>query len=132
MHESTNVPALGFHPTPMTSPLQARSYRQLTTHFMRVSRARTLRRSQRCHNDLRLHRAALPTTGGLPMASAFPWPVTDDELLLTNALAEVMQACRANEDAAANLIIEAYNQGVREQKILVDYALEKLQQGRTA
>jgi hypothetical protein len=33
MHESTNVPALGFHPTPMTSPLQARSYRQLTTHL---------------------------------------------------------------------------------------------------
>jgi hypothetical protein len=64
------------------------------------------------------------------MANTFPWPVTDDELLLTNALADVMQACQADEEAAANLIIEAYNQGVREQTVLVRYALEKLQ-GRT-
>jgi hypothetical protein len=67
------------------------------------------------------------TAGELSMANTFPWPVTDDELLLTNALADVMQACQADEEAAANLIIEAYNQGVREQTVLVHYALEKLQ-----
>jgi hypothetical protein len=48
---------------------------------------------------------------------AFPWPVTEDELLLTRALTSAMNTYeprRQNEEeliqeAAANLITEAYN-----------------------
>lgn len=73
-----------------------------------------------------------------PMARSFPWSVTEDEFLLTNALASVMSTYEARgtneetlvEEAAANLIIEAYNQGVRDEETLAYYALKILRQGR--
>jgi len=74
------------------------------------------------------------------MPTAFPWPVTDDELLLNDALRAVI-ARRGPESqldrerlvtAAGNLIVDAYNQGVREQTILVRYALDALRKSKTA
>jgi hypothetical protein len=75
------------------------------------------------------------------MATAFPWPVTDDELLLNDALdtvvARSLPASQPDRErlvmAAANLIVDAYNQGVREQVVLVRYtldALRKVKNGR--
>jgi hypothetical protein len=60
------------------------------------------------------------------MAQTFPWPVTDDELVLTDALEKAIAAyCEAGpsdeariREAAANLILEAFNQGVRDQMCL--------------
>jgi hypothetical protein len=72
------------------------------------------------------------------MAQSFPWPVTEEELLLTNALGSLMstyEARGANEEtlvqeAAANLIIEAYNQGIRDEEALAHFALRSLRRGR--
>ena len=69
---------------------------------------------------------------------AFPWPVTEDERLLTRALASAMNIYEPRgqneeeliQEAAANLIIKAYNQGVRDEETLTHYALRSLRQGR--
>lgn len=71
------------------------------------------------------------------MVIDFPWPVTDDELVLNNALASVMSAYEARgdheedyvRDAAARLIVEAYNQGIRDSDVLARYALKALRGG---
>jgi hypothetical protein len=68
----------------------------------------------------------------------FPWPVTDEELKLENAMARVMAAYEARgmaeeswvQDAAAKLIIEAYEQGIRDEEVLAHYALKSLHRGR--
>ena len=68
----------------------------------------------------------------------FPWPITDQELLLNNALERTLTAYEprgANEaewvrDAAANLIVEAYNLGVRDEEALAHHALKALKLGR--
>jgi hypothetical protein len=68
----------------------------------------------------------------------FPWPVTDEELRLDNALARVRAAYQAKgateeswvREAAAKLIIEAYEQGIRDEEVLVHYALKALHRGR--
>jgi hypothetical protein len=72
------------------------------------------------------------------MAQSFPWPVTEDELLLTNALGSVMSTYEARgtheealvQEAAAYLVIEAYNQGIRDEETLAHYALRSLRRGR--
>lgn len=75
------------------------------------------------------------------MPTAFPWPVTDDELLLNDALETViarsLPVSQPDRErlvtAAANLIVDAYNQGVREQVVLVRHtldALRKVKNGR--
>jgi hypothetical protein len=72
------------------------------------------------------------------MAQSFPWPVTDDELVLSNALDDVVAAHSEAgpleeawlREAAANLILEAYHQGVRDQGVLAHYALKTLKRGR--
>ena len=69
---------------------------------------------------------------------AFPWPVTEVERLLTRALASAMNIYEPRgqneeeliQEAAANLIIKAYNQGVRDEETLTHYALRSLRQGR--
>ena len=61
------------------------------------------------------------------MAQTFPWPVTDDELALNRALENVVAAygdagpleAAWLREIAANLIIEAYDQGVRDEDVLV-------------
>jgi hypothetical protein len=72
------------------------------------------------------------------MAQTFPWPVTDDELVLNTALENVvavygeagpLEAAWLRE-IAANLIIEAYDQGVRDGDVLVHHALKTLRHGR--
>jgi hypothetical protein len=71
------------------------------------------------------------------MASTFPWPVTEDQLILANALDEVMAAYGDVgeteqawvRDAAAKLIVEAYYQGVRDEDVLAHYALKSLARG---
>jgi hypothetical protein len=71
---------------------------------------------------------------------AFSWPVTDDHPILSNALAHVLAAHgrpadqleKATRDAAATLIIEAYSQGVRDERVLADYTLRALERGRSA
>jgi len=68
----------------------------------------------------------------------FPWPVTDEDLVLDNALASVLNAYDARGDeeeavlrkAAAKLTIEAYNQGIRDEAILSRFALKELQAHR--
>jgi hypothetical protein len=71
----------------------------------------------------------------------FPWPVTDDELILNNALAIVMNTLevqgsqRSNEDAvvrnaAASQIVEAYSKGIRDPDILAHHALKALRDAR--
>jgi hypothetical protein len=68
----------------------------------------------------------------------FPWPVTDEDLVLDNALASVLNTydARGDEeeavvrDAAARLIIEAYNQGIRDEAILSRFALKALRAPR--
>jgi hypothetical protein len=79
------------------------------------------------------------------MATGFPRPVNDNDLfvdnvsLLDGVLADVMASYDAvgeNEEewvreAAANLIVEAYNQGLREPELLSHYALKTLRRGRT-
>ncbi|MBU6465027.1 MAG: hypothetical protein KGL35_07845 [Bradyrhizobium sp.] len=64
----------------------------------------------------------------------FPWPVTDEELILDKALASVLNTYNAHgdeeeavvEEAAARLIIEAYNQGIRDEAALSRFALRAL------
>jgi hypothetical protein len=65
--------------------------------------------------------------------------VTDDDLLLTNALEEVLAVCEPkgeNEAAwvaevANKLIVEAYEQGMRDPATLAQYALRTIRQGRS-
>jgi hypothetical protein len=72
------------------------------------------------------------------MVQTFPWPVTDDELVLNIALEKVVAAYGDAgpleeawlRKAAANLIFEAYDQGVRDEDVLVRYALRTLRRGR--
>jgi hypothetical protein len=72
------------------------------------------------------------------MTTSFPWPVTDDDLLMNNALEDVMRLYNARgrkerayvQEAATNLIVEAYKQGVRDEEALVHYALKSLSQGK--
>ena len=72
------------------------------------------------------------------MARAFPWPVTEDQLILANALDDVMAAYGtvggAEEawvrEVSAKLIVEAYNQGVRDEDMLAYFALKSLALGR--
>jgi hypothetical protein len=72
------------------------------------------------------------------MAQTFPGPVTDDELVLNRALENVVAAfgdAGPLEEAwlreiAANLIIEAYDQGVRDGDVLVRHALKTLRRGQ--
>lgn len=71
------------------------------------------------------------------MTPGFPWPVSDEELLLNTALEHTLAVYEPrgdNEaewvrDAAGNLIVEAYNQGVRDEETLVHYALKSLRSG---
>jgi hypothetical protein len=72
------------------------------------------------------------------MTQTFPWPVTDEELVLTNAL-EIVVATYGEagpleeawiREAAANLILEAHDQGVRDEDVLARYALRTLGRGR--
>ena len=68
------------------------------------------------------------------MAQTFPWPVTDDELVLNTALEHVVatygDAGPLEEawlrKAAANLIFEAYDQGIRDEDVLVHQVLKTL------
>jgi len=71
------------------------------------------------------------------MPLKFPWPVTDEDLLLTNALDRTLAAYEPRgdheaewvRDAASRLIIEAYAQGVRDEETLAHYALKALKVG---
>jgi hypothetical protein len=72
------------------------------------------------------------------MAQTFPWPVTDDELVLNTALENVVAAygdagpleAAWLREIAANLVIEAYDQGIRDEDMLVRHALRTLSRGR--
>jgi hypothetical protein len=74
------------------------------------------------------------------MPASFPWPVTDDDLLLNNVLEEVVAAYEARGEneaawiagATGKLIVEAYQQGVRDPDTLVHYGLKTLRRGRTS
>ena len=71
------------------------------------------------------------------MPPGFPWPVTDEDRLLTNALERTLAAYEPrgdNEaewvrDAASRLIVEAWEQGVRDEETLAHYALKALKLG---
>jgi hypothetical protein len=72
------------------------------------------------------------------MVQTFPWPVTDDELGLNRVLENVVAAygdagpleeARLRK-AAANLIFEAYDQGIRDGDVLVQQVLKALRRGR--
>jgi hypothetical protein len=75
---------------------------------------------------------------GSAMAQTLPWPVTDDELALNRALENVVAAygdagpleAAWLREIAANLIIEAYDQGVRDEDVLVRQVLKTLRRGR--
>jgi hypothetical protein len=66
---------------------------------------------------------------------SFPWPVTDEELLLTQSLEDVMAAVgprnRTDEarigGIAKRLVVEAYEFGVRDRKTIAEYALREMQ-----
>ena len=68
----------------------------------------------------------------------FPWPVTDDELVLNRALENVVAAYADAgpleaawlREAAANLIIQTYDRGVRDGDVLVRHTLKTLKRGR--
>jgi len=70
---------------------------------------------------------------------SFSSPVTGDNLLLNQVLADVLAAYGpAGEHevalisgAACTWIMEAYEQGVRDERILANYALKALRDGRT-
>jgi hypothetical protein len=72
------------------------------------------------------------------MAQTFPWPVTDDEVALNRALENVVAAygdagpleAAWLREIAANLIIEAYDQGVHDEDVLVHHALTTLGGGQ--
>jgi hypothetical protein len=66
--------------------------------------------------------------------SSFPWPLTDDQLLLNQALEDVLASSRKSEPrekdeqdwlrvSAIDLILNAYEQGVRDRETLVHNAL---------
>jgi hypothetical protein len=66
--------------------------------------------------------------------SSFPWPLTDDQLLLNEALEDVLASSRQSEPrekdeqewlyvSAIDLILNAYEQGVRDRETLVNNAL---------
>lgn len=71
------------------------------------------------------------------MVGEFPWPITDDELILNNALTIVMNTLTVGasdeepppQEEAAELIVEAYNQGIRDPDMLAHYALKALREG---
>jgi hypothetical protein len=66
------------------------------------------------------------------MAQTFPWPVTDEELVVNRALENVLAAYGDAgpleeawlRKAAANLIFEAYDQGIRDEDVLVHQVLK--------
>jgi hypothetical protein len=68
------------------------------------------------------------------MSNKFPWPVAEDELLLDNALAEVLATFEVAghpvsaslRETAADLIVEAYSHGVRDADAIAVYALGRL------
>jgi hypothetical protein len=68
------------------------------------------------------------------MAQTFPWPVTDEELVVNRALENVVAAYGDAgpleeawlRKAAANLIFEAYDQGIRDEDVLVHQVLKTL------
>jgi tRNA(Arg) A34 adenosine deaminase TadA len=73
------------------------------------------------------------------MAQTFPWPVTDDELVLNRALDSVvaaygtaggLEADRLRK-AAAKLIFEAHDQGIRDEDVIVHQVLNTLRRGRS-
>jgi hypothetical protein len=73
------------------------------------------------------------------MAQTFPWPVTDDELVVVNRALENVVAAYGDAGpleaawllkAAANLIIQAYDQGIRDEDVLVHQVLKNLRRGR--
>jgi hypothetical protein len=65
-----------------------------------------------------------------------PWPVTDDRLLLNQALKDVLSSCRGMDGqgwlraSAIDLILNAYEQGVRDRETLVQNALMILKRDR--
>ncbi|MBV9564820.1 MAG: hypothetical protein JOY90_30900 [Bradyrhizobium sp.] len=67
----------------------------------------------------------------------FPWPVTDDELVLNKALEQVLASYRPAgdhetaliRDAAIRLLAEAYQEGLRDEDALVHQTLKALQAG---
>jgi hypothetical protein len=52
------------------------------------------------------------------VVSDFPWPITNEELLLNNV-----------REAAANLFVQAYNQGIRDADVFAHDALKALRDG---
>jgi DNA invertase Pin-like site-specific DNA recombinase len=61
----------------------------------------------------------------------FPWPITDGELLLDNTMARLLDSFSEDEralirDDVARHLIHAYNEGVRDENILVRYAAKAL------
>jgi hypothetical protein len=68
---------------------------------------------------------------------SFPWPITEDELLLNRALEAVLanyhprgeQEAALVQEAAGNLIAQAYEHGVRDEQALIHYALKRLRDG---
>ena len=72
------------------------------------------------------------------MAQTFPWPVTDEELVVNRALENVVAAYGDAgpleeawlRKAAANLIFEAYDQGIRDEDVLVHQVLKTLRRDR--
>ena len=73
------------------------------------------------------------------MSARFPWPVTDEELLLNNAVERTLKAYESSgahaprrvRDVAAKLVVEAYDQGARDEKTLAHYALNALRLRRS-
>jgi hypothetical protein len=70
--------------------------------------------------------------------ASFQSPVPADNLLLNQALSDVLAAhSPAGENertlisgAASNWIMEAYEQGVRDKRVLASYALKAMRDGR--
>lgn len=66
----------------------------------------------------------------------FPWPVTDDELLLNNAMASLLALYGEDDrktmrDEAARLLLKAYGNGVRDEVVLVGYVARALAVSRS-
>ena len=68
------------------------------------------------------------------MSPKFPWPVTRDEVLLETTLSEVITtlevaghlANASTRISAAEYIVDAYIEGVRDSETLAVYALSQL------
>jgi hypothetical protein len=66
--------------------------------------------------------------------SSFPWPVTDDQLLLTQSLEDVLAAVGPRNETdearigevAKRLVVEAYQFGVRDRTTISEYALREM------